>query len=612
MPGPLVLFRKQIFLVNDEEALQRHDFEWDQLFFNTQETPDIAQRFFLDDHGFQMRSPRILADQSALVSFPFHSSDAAIGHSPLEALCRHLYHHRAACLPKALRKLVREEQGIVTPLCRQGSNRLLLARPNPAQVLDIPPTKRESLAPRLRYHNPQKFRSGQPISFVARQPPRARIVYAVAGGQFGSCLMLLFVKRDEVATISTMDSQTRRPTWLPVVRGVLGAVLLSLAAHAQSPSHTDPINLLPEVRQAHEHFYNLDYDGALARFEAVAKAHTNDALAQAYVLQVLIFRELYHQDLLDTTYYAHDSFLSSKRKVDVSEETRRRIEALTDGIVDLCDTQIKANGQNKDAFFARGYARGLHASFITLVDHSFVSAAHQGLQARNDSEDTLKLDPDYTDAKMAIGIQQFAVASLPHVVRLMVGIAGVGGSKEKGLDLLRDVAAHGFVNSVEARTVLSLFLRHDGRYAEALDVQSTLARQYPRDYLFRLEEANLSKDKGDGPAAIAIYRRVIEDASRPNYFIDPRLQMAYFGLAETARGQNKAAAAAENYLLAAAQPHCSDWLRRRAQLNAGEMLDLLHQRDKAVAQYQLASADGGDQSQAALAHKYLKSPFTGN
>ena len=403
----------------------------------------------------------------------------------------------------------------------------------------------------------------------------------------------------------------------PIAAFALALLLAFTAAPApaQVPpaevAHTDPINLLPEVHDAHEHFYNLDYDGALARFEAIARAHPDDAMAHSYVLQVLIFRELYHQDLLDTTYYAHDSFLTSKRRVDVADDIRKRIEALTDQTTDLCDRQIKAEGNNKNAYFARGFARGLHASFITLVDHSFVSAAHQGLQARNDSEQTLKLDPAYTDAKMAIGIQQFAVASLPRLVRMMVGIAGVGGNKEKGLDLLRDVADHGIVNTVEARTVLSLFLRHDARYAEALAVQSTLARQYPRDYLFRLEEANLTKDKGDGPAAIAAYHRVIDDARKPNFYVDPRLQMAFFGLADTARGQHETAAAAANYLQAATQPHCSDWLRKRAQLNAGEMLDLLGRRDQAIAQYQLASAGGGDQSQADLARKYIKSPYAG-
>jgi len=375
--------------------------------------------------------------------------------------------------------------------------------------------------------------------------------------------------------------------------------------------HTDPLNLSPEVREAHTLFYNLDYDGALSRFEAIQRANPQNPMAANYILMTLIFRELYHQDLLDTTYYAHDSFLSSKRDVPVPQATRDRIEQLTNFVINLSDQQIKANPNNADAYFARGYARGMHAAFITLVDHSYVGAARQGLASRQDSEQALRIDPDYADAKMAVGIQQFAVASLPRILRIMIGITGVTGNKEKGLDLLRQCAAHGVVNPVECRTALSLFLRHDARYPEALAVQRGLAEEFPRDYLFRLEEANLTKDKGDGPGAIAAYKRVLEDARKPGYFIDPRLQMTYFGLADTQRGQNQIAEAAQNYLNAAAQPKCTEWLKRRAQLNAGKMFDLLHQRNKAVEQYKQASAGGGDQSQADEARKYLKTPYTG-
>jgi tetratricopeptide (TPR) repeat protein len=410
-------------------------------------------------------------------------------------------------------------------------------------------------------------------------------------------------------------------------RGPLLASLLSLIftatalaappKPAQQPSlppnpHTDPLNLTPEVREAHVFFYNLDYDNALSRFEAIQRAHPDNPMAANYVLFTLVFRELYHQDLLDTTYYAHDSFLTSKRNVPVPQATRDRIEQLTQQAIQLADQQIKQNPNNPHAWFARGYAKGMHASFITLVDHSYVGAARQGLSSRQDSEQALRIDPDYADAKMAVGIQQFAVASLPRFLRIMLGITGVTGNKEHGLDLLRQCAAHGTVNPIECRTALSLFLRHDARYPEALAVQHGLATEYPRDYLFRLEEANLTKDKGDGPGAIAAYKRVLDDARKPGYFTDPRLQMTYFGLADTQRGQNLLNDAAENYLNAAAQPKASDWLRRRAQLNAGQMFDLLHQRDRAVEQYKLASAGGGDQSQSDAARKYLKAPYTGS
>lgn len=393
---------------------------------------------------------------------------------------------------------------------------------------------------------------------------------------------------------------------------VLLTTVMQAAAEPYNPAdHTDPINLTPLVREAREHFYNLDYDGALSRFETVLKNNPQNPMAIDYVLTTVIFRELYNQDLLDTTYYAHDSFLSSKRDVPVSEATRQRIEDLTDRAIDICDKRIDANPNDKNAYFARGYAHGMHAAFITLVDHSFISAAHQGLNARNDSEHALKIDPGYADAKMAIGIQQFAVASLPRILRIMVGIAGVNGSKEKGLRLLREAAAHGVVTPIESRTALSLFLRHEGRYPEALTVERGLAQEFPHDYLFRLEVANITKDGGNGPAAIAAYQAILVDAQKPGYFYKPRLHMTYFGLADTQRGQNDIADAAKNYLEAAAQPSCSDWLRRRAQLNAGEMFDLLHNRAEAIKQYQQASAGGGDQSQADAARKYLENPYTG-
>jgi tetratricopeptide (TPR) repeat protein len=387
--------------------------------------------------------------------------------------------------------------------------------------------------------------------------------------------------------------------------------LFASQAQAQAQLHTDPLNLDPQVKQAWLEFYNLNLDAALKLDEQIAQGHPNDPMAWNYILTTVIFRELYHQDLLDTTYYAHDSFLSTKRDVQVPQATRDRIEQLTNKVVQMTDAEIKANPNDANAYFARGYAKGMHAAFITLVDHAFASAARQGYAARNDSESALKIDPQYADARMAVGIQQFAVASLPRFVRMLVGIVGVGGNKQQGLENLRQAIEHGVVTPVESRTILSLFLRHDARYPEALTVQRGLAQRFPHDYLFRLEVANLLKDEGHGLEAIAEYKQVIADAQQPGYFADPRLQMAWFGMADTQRGYNDIKGAAAGYMQAAMQPNCSDWLRKRAQLNAGEMYDLLHDRANAVRMYQMALSAGGDQSQADAARKYLKTPFAG-
>lgn len=391
------------------------------------------------------------------------------------------------------------------------------------------------------------------------------------------------------------------------------ACLLTLCLPAQAQSvntHTDPLNIDPLVRQGYDRFYDLDFEAALKDFNQVAQQHPQDPMAWNYILVVTIFRELYHQDLLDTTYYAHDSFLFSKREINISKQSRDNINSLTDKIISMCDARLNQNSADKNALFARGYARGMHAAFITLADHSFAAAARQGYQARNDSEAVLKIDPQYADADMAIGIQQFAVASLPRFLRMMVGMFGVGGSKEHGLALLRNSADHGVVTTVESRTALSLFLRHDGRYPEALQVERSLTQQYPHDYLFALEVANLLKDEGHGYEAIAAYKQVLADAQQPGYFIDPRLQLALFGLAETQRGYNQLQDAVNSYIQAAEQPNCSDWLRRRAQVSAGQVYDILHRRAEAMKMYQMA-ASGSDSSQADLARKYLRTPYVG-
>jgi tetratricopeptide (TPR) repeat protein len=414
----------------------------------------------------------------------------------------------------------------------------------------------------------------------------------------------------------TQNLRTLRTSFLSLFLASLIFLTTPLSANAQPVLHTDPLNLTPPVRQSLQDFYNLNFDAALKIQEQVALDHPADPMAWNYMLTTAIFRELYNQDLLDTTYYAHNTFLTVKREVDVPQVTRDRIEYLTAKVIHLTDAEIAANPNDADAYFARGYAKGMHAVFITLVDHAYAAAARQGYAARNDSEAALRIDPLYADAWMAVGIQRFAVASLPGWLRFIVGFMGIGGNKQQGIADLQKAAALGVVTPIESRTILSLFLRHDGRYSEALADQRGLAQEYPHNYLFCLEVANLLKDEGQGVQAIATYKQVLLDAGKtdarmPNYFVDPRLELAWFGMADTERGYNLIPDAAYGYTQAATQANSSDWLRKRAELSAGQMYDLLHDRNQAVHMYQQVLTPGGDQTQAEAAHKYLRTPFVG-
>jgi tetratricopeptide (TPR) repeat protein len=375
--------------------------------------------------------------------------------------------------------------------------------------------------------------------------------------------------------------------------------------------NTDPLNYDPLVREAYQHFYILDYDGAVSRFEKVAEAHPNEPIATAYLLNATLFRELYRLDLLDTTFYANDGFLTGRHPVPEDPKARDRIFFLTDRAVGLAEQRLRANSNDVNALYVRGWARSLKAAYLAMVERSFSTGFHYATQARNDEDRVLEIDPSYIDAKMVAGVYQYVVGALPLPFKFMIGFAGIHGSKSTGMQMLRDAANRGVITKVESKTVIALFLRREGKYQEAIGFVRQLKDEYPRDFLFCLEEANLLKDAGQGPQSIAAYHALLEQAKQPGYFPSAHLDLAWFGLAETLRGQHIYAEAATAYQHAAWQPDTGAELRRRSLVAAGQVFDLMNDRKRAMESYHSAIDAGPDSTQADLARKYLKSPYTG-
>src|SRR6516225_9141169 len=102
----------------------------------------------------------------------------------------------------------------------------------------------------------------------------------------------------------------RKAGWGTCVLAVALAGLLPGLARGEV--HTNPMNRDPEVREAYVHFYDLDFPGAVSRFEKFHLEHAGDPQATDLLLNALIFEELYRMDLLDTTFYANDGFLTGK------------------------------------------------------------------------------------------------------------------------------------------------------------------------------------------------------------------------------------------------------------------------------------------------------------
>ena len=363
-----------------------------------------------------------------------------------------------------------------------------------------------------------------------------------------------------------------------------------------------------QVKVALDDFYNLEYEKALSRFEHIEKLHPDDPFAVVHVLQATVFRELYRLNLLDTTLYAHDGFLSSGKAVSGDPAIRAQVDQLTAKAVKLCDGRMAKNPNDVEALYVRGVARGLKSTYVALVDRSFVAALRSALAARRDHERVLQIDPTYTDAKTVVGAHNYVVGSLPMPVKVLAGIAGLSGSRKRGLEYLQDASREGRDSSVDARIALALFLRREGHYDAASGVVESLTKQYPRNFLFALEHCNLLKDGGNAPEAIACYQQLLDAANAAQY-PSAHVEFASFRLAESLRGQKDYEGALKQYDFAAHVANGQVSLKQRAELAAGEVYDLMRKRDQAVQLYHAVIAQDNSSAQAMTARRLLREPY---
>lgn len=402
--------------------------------------------------------------------------------------------------------------------------------------------------------------------------------------------------------------------WWPQLALLLFALAVPGAARAsrrQGPTPQEPFRkLTPDdaaTRKGFNYFYNLEYEPAIAAFKKSLADHPNSPYALNHLLEAVLFQELHREGKLDAELYMSNEFVHVK-KSPPSSQTIARIQDLFHRATEVEDRELAANPNDVSALYARSVTRGLRAVDQALVDKAWFTALRSGLGAYDDSKQVLHLDPNYSDAKLVVGIYNYVVGSLPWPVKIAALLVTIHGSKSKGLALIRQAADGGGEASVDARTSLGLFLAREHHYQEALKLTEWLYTAYPRNFLYGLSVADLLKDTGKSEEAIHAYRRLIE-LGKQNQFGDEDVGLAAMELGNLLRSRHDWRGAAEAYESVETLPHSNRDVVMHARLAAGQMYDLLGERQQAIKYYQPVASDTDDSNLAAKAQRYLKKPY---
>lgn len=394
---------------------------------------------------------------------------------------------------------------------------------------------------------------------------------------------------------------------------VLFFLCLLISTGLRAAGQSDPVSNVhgaphdAQTDAAYDHFYNMDYDRATQQFEQIVQKHPNDPFAVNHLLTAVLMHNLYETGGMNTGDYSNDSFIGrAPRPTD--PKVKQRIKDLARRAEDLEEQELKENPKDINALYCRGVTRAQFAVYTGLVERAWFSALRNAVGARRDHERVLELDPNYLDAKLVVGTHNYVVGNLPWSVKVAATLAGLNGSKEKGLEYLREVARSDLENSVDAKVILSLFLRREHQYDEAIGYMQDLTAKYPGNHLFPTEVANLLRAAGRLPEAEAMYRKVWENG-REGKYRNLHYELAAWGLGELLRSEKNLAGAAAAYELVNEAPNPDPDVLQKANLAAGEMYDLLQKRDLAMKKYETVLAGNANTGPADQARRYIKEAY---
>jgi hypothetical protein len=363
----------------------------------------------------------------------------------------------------------------------------------------------------------------------------------------------------------------------------------------------------PETEVAFDHFYNMDYVRATQELEKIVAKHPDDAFSVNHLLTVVLMRDLYETGAMNTGDYTNDSFIGrAPRPTD--SKIKDRIKELAHRALSLEEKRLKANPADVNALYCRGVTRAEFAVYTGLVERAWFSALRNAVGARHDHERVLELDPSFSDAKMVVGTHNYVAGNLPWSLKVAAALAGLNGSRDKGLSYLREVAKGNGENSTDAKVILSLFLRREHHYDEPIGYMQELTAKYPGNHLFPTEVANLQRSAGRLSEAEAEYRKVWQNGREGKYG-KLHYELAAWGLGELLRSKKDFDGAAAAYELVNEAPNPDPDIRQKANLAAGEMYDLLQKRDLAMKAYEAVLTGRADSGQADQARRHMKEAY---
>jgi hypothetical protein len=267
---------------------------------------------------------------------------------------------------------------------------------------------------------------------------------------------------------------------LEVVKPVLVFALGAVLGCGASPTSS--------LDDAYHAMYNLQFEQAHQAAHQWEQAHPSSPLGPASDAAADLFAEFDRLHILQSEFFAEDSNFLSLHRPAPDAQRKQEFDQALDQTRKLV---ASAPASDPDALFAQVLVFGLNSDYLALIEKRNFAALSETKQARFAAEKLLAQRPDYYDAYLAVGVENYLLSLKPAPVRWFLRMGGSETDKEEGLQKLRLTAEHGHYLLPFARLLLAVAALRDKDRDGARRELGWLATQFPGNHLFREELAKV-------------------------------------------------------------------------------------------------------------------------
>jgi len=363
-------------------------------------------------------------------------------------------------------------------------------------------------------------------------------------------------------------------------------------------------------RSGVEALYNLEFETAERDFSELTKMDPQNPNRWNQLASAMWLRIVAKQEKLNLEGFSGASIGTEDSSDLINPGEEKQLRDTLNTAMSKADAILTANPKDVAALYAKGTSKAILAGFEGLAKRSLLAAYSNARSARDLHSRVLELDPHFKDAALSIGVYDYAVASIPGWVRLVLGMFGVHGDKDSGIAMIADAAKNGASVSTDAKMLLVIVYNREKRYDESLALLSELHTRYPQNYLLELSKASVYSRFHDFHNAVSAYSAVlkkIENGEKGYEHVQaPRILLL---LAKAHLDNSADAEAIMTYERVILDGRATDTDRANARLWLGKIYDIFKDRSKALAQYDAILSLNCSPRIKQEAQKYKKKPF---